>query len=378
MVVKKRKAPEGDKIPVLQEDALLACLEAESIKEINAVRLWKWVIENPTSDNWDEVPWEALELPRKMKEVVPRHFVLHSSRVAERFDSADGTTTKLLVEMHDGERVEAVVMRHETRATLCVSSQVGCQMGCTFCATGTMGLRGNLSSAEILEQLLHAGAVESIRNVVFMGMGEPLHNYSSVLAALKAMTDQRRWSLRHGHITVSTVGVISNMRKLTRDMPNVSLALSLHGPTQAVREVIVPTAKAHPLPDLLQALDQHLKACKKKTSAGAVAGMIEYILIAGVNDSLECAEQLGLLLSKRNVMLNLIPYNDTTSVIVNKAFKAPTHEAVDSFQQTVVKHGVLTRVRREMGADIAGACGQLALSTTKSSSSSSSSRNRRS
>ena len=97
MVVKKRKAPEGDKIPVLQEDALLACLEAESIKEINAVRLWKWVIENPTSDNWDEVPWEALELPRKMKEVVPRHFVLHSSRVAERFDSADGTTTKLLV-----------------------------------------------------------------------------------------------------------------------------------------------------------------------------------------------------------------------------------------------------------------------------------------
>lgn len=361
MVLPKRtrKPPSGSKIPVLQIDALMKCLEEEKIKPLNAYRLLRWVLKNPTSSDWDEVPYEDLELPHRMIEVMKKNFVFKSSKISERLDSNDGTTTKLLIELHDGEEVEAVVMRHEKRATLCVSSQVGCKMGCTFCATGTMGLRGNLSSGEILEQLLHAGTVEKMRNIVFMGMGEPLSNYDSVLLSLKAMTDVQLWSLKHGRITVSTVGVIANMHKLTRDMPNISLALSLHAPTQEIREIIVPTAKAHPLPDLLHALDQHLAQCKTKTK-GAVAGMIEYILIAGVNDSSKCAQLLGELLKERNVMLNLIPYNDTSSTI-NADFKPPDKESVDNFQSIIVSHGIICRVRREMGADIAGACGQLAL-----------------
>ena len=190
---RRRQTPAAPRVPILQEDALLACLAEHQIKPINAQRLWRWVLSHPLETEWSAVPWGTLKLPKKMVEVVPTRFVLHSSTVAERFDSADGSTTKLLVALHDGQRVEAVVMRHGTRSTLCVSSQVGCAMGCTFCATGTMGLRGNLSSGEILEQLLHAGAVETVRNVVFMGMGEPLHNYPAVLMALKAMTDTKRW-----------------------------------------------------------------------------------------------------------------------------------------------------------------------------------------
>ena len=143
------------------------------------------MIAHPEAESFNEVPWSALEMPAKMEKRVPEHFTLRSSKVASRFDSSDGSTTKLLVELHDGEQVETVLMRHERRVTLCVSSQVGCAMGCTFCATGTMGLRGNLSCAEILEQLVHAGGVEPVRNIVFMGMGEPADNAEEVVVAAK-------------------------------------------------------------------------------------------------------------------------------------------------------------------------------------------------
>ena len=134
-------------------------LDENGIKPLNAFRLWKWLIANPTAESFAEVPWSDLSIPKKMAALVPQHFVLRSSKVASRFDSADGSTTKLLVELHDGEQVEAVVMRHDRRATLCVSSQVGCAMGCQFCATGTLGILGDLTAAEILEQVLWAGVM---------------------------------------------------------------------------------------------------------------------------------------------------------------------------------------------------------------------------
>ena len=175
-----------------------------------------------------------------------------------------------------------------------------------------------------------------------MGMGEPLNNYEAVSGSIRHMTDRRLFSLRAGHITVSTVGVVPSMRKLTKEMPGVSLALSLHAPNQTVRELIVPTATAYPLPKLIDALDNHLQHCKQKNKS-SVAAMIEYILIAEVNDRDEHAEELGNLLRGRNVMINIIPYNYTPG----NAFKAPTQERCDAFQQLVIKtSGLLCRVRR--------------------------------
>ena len=250
-----------------------------------------------------------------------------TSKVQMHKTSADGTTTKLAVELQDGHVVESVLMRHEGRATLCVSSQVGCAMGCTFCATGTMGIRGNLCSGEILEQLVHASRIlatshlgekraseidlssvenelenkenvqetkfdersdvtdptqprtnsrkkrqkqkrlDLIRNIVFMGMGEPLNNYANVLAACRAMIDRRLWNLAHNRVTVSTVGVTSRMRDLTRDLPEVNLALSLHAPNQVMREKIVPAAKGTPIESLIEALDAHMMAFSKRKIA---------------------------------------------------------------------------------------------------------------
>lgn len=339
----------------------------------------------------------------------PSHdFVTVTSSVKDARTSADGTTTKLAVELQDGHVVESVIMRHVSpagsRATLCVSSQVGCAMGCTFCATGTMGIRGNLTSGEILEQLVHAGRIladdlldgndtdgaaqmtkkrhnhDLVRNVVFMGMGEPLNNYANVISACRALIHPRRWNLAHGRVTVSTVGVIPKMRALTRDLPEVSLALSLHAPNQEARTAIVPTAKQYPIEKLIDALDEHMMAVTKKKmgSNGDDAGgfstdqrktaskqkraMIEYVMLEGGTSSLECAHQLGKLCENRHLLVNLIPYNQTD---VKDKLRCPSFEHMREFQRIVMSYGALCVIRRTMGADIAGACGQLVVEGEK-------------
>jgi sorting nexin-8 len=236
-------------------------------------------------------------------------FVTFTSRIQQKLISSDRSTTKLIVELHDGQVVESVLMRYHRkgagRASLCVSSQCGCAMGCTFCATGTMGLSGNLTSAEILEQMILANSVladeyqeqedkskrlDLVRNVVFMGMGEPLDNYKNVVEACRAMMDPKRWNLAHGRVTVSTVGLISQIRKLTKELPEVSLALSLHAPNQEMRTAIVPSAARYPIEQLIDALDNHMMAYfKKRVGEGYTEeerirestrrrGMIEYVM----------------------------------------------------------------------------------------------------
>jgi adenine C2-methylase RlmN of 23S rRNA A2503 and tRNA A37 len=218
-------------------------------------------------------------------------FVTITSKVDLAVLSKDGTTTKLAVRLHDDHLVESVLMRYVNkdggRASLCVSSQVGCAMGCTFCATGTMGIRGNLSAAEILEQVVHANRIlakemkennlvnderrkklELVRNIVFMGMGEPLNNYGNVVEACRCLIDRKRWNFAFGKITVSTVGVTPRIRDLTRDLPEVCLALSLHAPNQEMRSEIVPAANAYKIEGLIEALDNHMMAYLKKRSSG--------------------------------------------------------------------------------------------------------------
>ena len=286
-------------------------------------------------------------------------FALYTTRVVSESESRDKATSKLVVELRDGHRVEACVMRHEKgRTTLCVSSQVGCKMGCTFCATGTLGELGNLSAGEILEQLAHASARANVRNVVFMGMGEPLNNYDEVIEACKGMTDPHAFALAPSKITVSTVGVIPRMKTLTRDAPGTCLALSLHAPTQELRQKIVPTATAYKLDALMETLDEYLASGPKMKT------MIEYCVLGGVNDSEECARLLGELLFGKEVIVNLIPLNPTDTPA---GHVPPKPEAVKKMLEILTqKYKLFTTVRHEMGQDIAGACGQLALKTTTS------------
>lgn len=283
-------------------------------------------------------------------------------------ESVDGTV-KLLIKLQDGHEIETVIIDHLKRGdddepkgkagrlTLCVSSQVGCRMACTFCATGTLGLSGNLLAGEILEQLWHALQVrKGITNIVFMGMGEPLENYDNVVGAIRGFTDPYRFGIGDTAITVSTVGVVSNIYRLMEDCPSVNLALSLHAPNQRIREQIVPTAKSWPMAELMKAVDHFNKNQKfKGKKRGCV--MIEYVVIRGVNDSEECAHELGKLLYKRKCMVNLIPFNP----FHGNQFEEPEEQVVARMAQIVTStYSVVAIVRRHHGRDIAGACGQLA------------------
>ncbi len=303
------------------------------------------------------------DFPKRLAAMLDDQFVRVSSSVTHVQESNDGTV-KILVKLQDGHEVECVIIDHTKRAennesgrlTLCVSSQVGCAMKCTFCATGTLGLSGNLLAGEILEQIWHARQIRpGISNIVFMGMGEPLENYDNVVAAIRGITDVYRFGIGDNSVTVSTVGVVHNIYKLMEDCPSVHLALSLHAPNQLIREKIVPTAKTWPMDKLMAAVDHYNKNQK---FSGRKKGriMIEYILIKDVNVSEACAHELGELLKTRNCMVNLIPFNS----FEGNSFEEPSSDDVDAFHRIVASYGVITIKRKHHGRDIAGACGQLA------------------
>jgi adenine C2-methylase RlmN of 23S rRNA A2503 and tRNA A37 len=252
----------------------------ESREELGELLPVKNRVSKKKNPNLVNLPKSLLEFLRDTTE-----FATLTTKIKDRLDSSDNSTSKLIVELWDGQVVESVLMRYDKkgngRASLCVSSQCGCAMGCTFCATGTMGLSGNLTTGEILEQMIHADHIlgeefedrygkenkkklQFVSNVVFMGMGEPLDNYQHVVQACRAMMDRKRWNLGYGRVTVSTVGLVSQIRKLTKELPEVSLALSLHAPNQDARTAIVPTATRYPIEELIDALDCHMMVYLKK------------------------------------------------------------------------------------------------------------------
>lgn len=228
-----------------------------------------------------------------------------------------------------------------------------------------MKLLANLTAGEIIEQLYHANQVEKIRNVVFMGMGEPLDNYDAVLKAVKMMQDTGRFALSPSHVTISTVGVVPRIHDLCRDMPNVGLALSLHAPTQELRTKIVPTAKAWNINRIIEATDKfiELQNASVKSSNRRRHVLVEYVLIKNVNDSCEIAHEIGSLLQGRDMLLNVIPYNPTD---VPYDYKPPTREVQAKFVDIVRNsYNVHTLLRQELGQDIASACGQLVIESQK-------------
>jgi len=282
---------------------------------------------------------------------------LHSLELFQRHDSQVDGATKLLLRTSTGLLIESVILRIKTgRSTLCVSSQVGCGAACEFCATGKMGIARDLSSEEIVDQVLQAGQIlasegRRLRNIVFMGMGEPLHNEANLFRALELLIAPEYFNHSPGKILVSSVGVTDGLLRCAERFPAVNLALSLHSVRQEVRERLIPLARKYPLSELRRTIVEI-----NRIQAASTTVMIEYLMLAGINDAPEDAEALVAWLAGLNVHVNLIPYNpieDAPDLIGSDRATCKT------FAQTLKASGCQTTVRHSLGSDIAAACGQL-------------------
>ncbi|MHB8763025.1 MAG: 23S rRNA (adenine(2503)-C(2))-methyltransferase RlmN [Deferrisomatales bacterium] len=293
---------------------------------------------------------QMTDLARDLRERLEGSAVIDLPRVADQRTSADGTR-KLVLELADGERVETVLIPDEDRLTLCVSSQAGCAMGCTFCRTGSGGLSRHLSAGEIVGQVLLgqtlAGPGSRVTNVVFMGMGEPLHNLDAVVRAFRILSSDHGLTITRRRLTVSTCGLVDALGRLPAEVLP-SLAVSLNATTDEVRDRIMPVNRRWPIAELLGALRALPLPARGRYT-------IEYVLLGGVNDSLDDARRLVRLLSGLRCKVNLIAYNPHAE----SPFRAPEPEAVEAFQSHLLAKNFTAVLRRSRGQDILAACGQL-------------------
>jgi 23S rRNA (adenine2503-C2)-methyltransferase len=295
------------------------------------------------------------ELPPDVRDEFARRVNFHSLTVAEAHDSQLDGATKLVLRTESGYAIESVIMRTGTgRVSLCVSSQVGCAAACGFCATGQMGIAKSLSMAEILDQVVLAGERmqaegRRVRNLVFMGMGEPFHNEETVYQVVEALLAPELFHHPPGRILISTVGIPDAMVRCARRFPEVNLAISLHSVRPNVREELIPLASRYSLDELRSAVARVNQITKNSV-------MIEYLMLAGVNDSLDAASKLAAWMNGLNVHVNLIPYNPIESAPQWQATEQPQR---DAFATVLRDAGFVTTIRYSLGADIAAACGQL-------------------
>jgi 23S rRNA (adenine2503-C2)-methyltransferase len=305
-----------------------------------AAQVWEWVARGAASFE------EMTNLPAALRDRLAASVPLSTLEVRTEARSDDGTV-KTLFETADGRPLEAVLMRYrDGRRSVCVSSQSGCPLTCTFCATGQMKFGRNLSADEILDQVLHFRRVEAVDHVVFMGMGEPTMNIDNVLAACERMPDL---GVSHRRTAISTVGWVPGIDRLAECEMPVSLALSLHAPNDGLRSQLMPVNDRYPLAEVLAACDRYRAKRRRKV-------FVEYVMLDGVNDLPEHARQLTTLLDPRVYKVNLIPYNPTGS------YDGSSPERIESFRAILAEHRLTATVRLTRGRDIDAACGQLAAS----------------
>jgi 23S rRNA (adenine2503-C2)-methyltransferase len=331
---------------------------------VHAARLWRYLY-GECESSFDAMP----DLPAKVLTRLIAETTIDVLPISLETDSSDGFTRKYLLSLSDANRIETVLMRFTGRVTACISSQVGCAMGCVFCATGQMGYTRHLTTGEIVAQAVHVQRVlrtlaeqngedirqsphaHRLRNIVLMGMGEPLHNYDAVLKAVDILTDGNGLSLGAEHITLSTVGVVPGILRLAEEKKAIRLAVSLHAATQAGRASLVPAARKWPL-------DELMAACRTYSETTGRRIFYEWTLIEGENDTEQHARDVGNLLRDLPAQVNLIPLNPTTGFD-----GAPTRsEAAKRFQQILSEEfKIPSTVRQRRGIDIAAGCGQLAI-----------------
>jgi len=320
-------------------------------KPFRARQLMQWMHQRGTFD------FDAMtDLSRPLRERLADVAAIELPPLVSEKQSSDGTV-KWLFGSGSGQAVETVFIPEPARGTLCISSQVGCALDCAFCATGAQGFNRNLSTAEIVGQVTYAvralprrpNGESAVTNVVFMGMGEPLANYRNVVAALELLVSDFAYGLSRRRVTVSTSGIVPHVEKLGDDC-NVSLAVSLHAPNNELRDRLVPINRVHPIEELLD-------VCWRYASKRANRFItFEYVMLAGVNDSLGHADELAALLDGHPAKLNLIPFNP----FAGSDFRRSSADTIRAFQERVRTRGVIATTRRTRGDDIDAACGQLA------------------
>lgn len=348
----------------------LQILMAElGLEKFRAKQIYKWIYAKSVRD-FDQMT----DLSKKTREILKEKTQVGSLKLKDKQVSKDGTV-KFLFELSDGNVVESVLMRFETkedeyqdydeagnakyerrvssvRHTACISSQVGCAVGCTFCATGTLGFKKNLNSSEIIEQVLFVQAEtgERVDNIVYMGQGEPLHNYDELVESIHTMREDVGIGARH--ITVSTSGIVPKIHQLADEGVQLTLALSLHDPEDKDRDYLVPINKKWKIKDQIDALQNYVNKTNRRVT-------IEYVLLSGVNDSPHKAKLLGQLVKDLHCNINIIPYNPTD---VKDPYQRSSKERIQEFKTIVEQNskGKKVTVRQEKGTDIDGACGQLA------------------
>ena len=303
---------------------------------------------------------ELKQLPKDMREkLVEAGYTVGSAKEIHRIVSDDGNTTKLLLGLAEENSVETVLMQYDPpktgghpRTTICVSTQIGCAMGCVFCATGQMGFETNLKAEHIVSQVIHFADIlqqrgEHVTNLVFMGMGEPMANYDEMIRAVRILTHDRGFGLGQRHITISTIGITSGIDKLAQEDLQIGLAISLHAPNNLLRKQLVPTADPDSVDNIIEAGRRYYKKTGRRVT-------FEYALMAGINDSPETAKELARLLKGNGSHVNLIPINPTAG-----DFKRPTQNNILEFERILSNAGVNCTVRVEKGIEISAACGQL-------------------
>ena len=300
------------------------------------------------------------QLPKKLREeLTEAGYTIGSAKEIHRVVSDDGDTTKLLLNLTDGTPVETVLIQYPSskidghpRSTICVSTQIGCAMGCVFCATGQMGFEKNIKAEEIVAQVIHFANIlqqrgEHVTNLVFMGMGEPMANYDEMIRAIRILTHDRGFGIGQRNITISTIGIMSGIDKLAEENLQVGLAISLHAPNNELRKKLVPTAGPNSVEEIIEASRRYFKKTGRRVT-------FEYALMKGINDSPEIAVELAKILQGNGTHVNLIPINPTAG-----DFKRPTQDSVHEFEQILTNAGINCTVRVEKGSEISAACGQL-------------------
>ncbi len=327
----------------MRRDDLISWLSERNIKSFKAVQIYEWLYVHRVK-SFDEMT----NLKHELIEELKSEFTIEELSILKKEESVDAL--KYLFELSDGNLIEAVVMKHDYGISVCVSSQIGCNMGCAFCESGRLKKVRNLLPGEIVGQLLkiEEDSGLKINSVVVMGIGEPFDNYDNIVKFLYIINDAKGLSIGARHITVSTSGLIPKIYEFA-DLPlQINLAISLHAPNDEIRNRVMKINKVYNIDTLMKAIRHYIDKTNRRVT-------IEYVMLKGINDSDECAMELVELLRGLNVYVNLIPYNETSHL----EFKKSSNNRKDSFFTILNKNGITVTVRREFGSGISAACGQL-------------------
>jgi len=324
-------------------------LEEEFVKELHlprfrAKQVYKWLTSGVESFE------EMTDISKELRNNLSNTYYISVATIEKKFISVYDKTVKYLFKLNDGEYVESVVMNYKHGYTICISTQIGCKMGCTFCATGKSGFSRNLLPSEMLAQIQSAQKDLNIRisNIVLMGMGEPLDNYNNVIKFLKLVSSENSLNIGMRHISLSTCGLVDKIYDLEKENFQLTLSVSLHAPNNKIRSMTMPVNKRYPIEELLKACQHYSKATGRRIS-------FEYAMISGVNDSDECAEELGRRLKGMLCHVNLIPVNNVEG---NNYIKSKINRQ-KKFIDILSKYSITATVRRTLGSDINASCGQL-------------------